>query len=118
MTASLKSRIIRHIRMNGPLPLAEYMLFCLSDETHGYYKNQQVFGKTGDFVTAPEISQMFGELIGVWFVKAWHSLGKPNPFNLVELGPGRGTLMADILRATQIDEEFTAAVSILSLIHI
>jgi len=109
MTAPLKERIIRHISMNGPLPLAEYMHWCLADGTHGYYQTQNVFGRDGDFITAPEISQMFGELIGIWLVKIWHTLGCPTPFNLVELGPGKGTLMRDALRASKVDVDFSSA---------
>ncbi len=109
MTAPLKERIIRHISMNGPLPLAEYMHWCLADKTHGYYQTQNAFGRDGDFVTAPEVSQMFGELIGIWLIKTWHSLDCPSPFNLVELGPGKGTLMRDILRAAKVDSTFLGA---------
>ncbi len=112
MTAPLKERIVRHISMNGPLPLAEYMHWCMADKTHGYYQTETVFGRTGDFVTAPEISQMFGELIGVWLISAWRELGSPGAFNLVEIGPGQGTLIADILRATKVDQAFRNAMSI------
>jgi len=112
MTAPLKERMTRHITMNGPLPLAEFMHWALADKTHGYYQTQNAFGREGDFITAPEVSQMFGELIGIWAIKAWHSLGKPNPFNLVELGPGNGTLMSDLLRATKIDPDFATAANV------
>jgi NADH dehydrogenase [ubiquinone] 1 alpha subcomplex assembly factor 7 len=70
--------------------------------THGYYTNEQVFGAAGDFITAPEISQMFGELVGLWAADLWQRAGAPTPFQLVEMGPGRGTLMADVLRATRV----------------
>lgn len=112
MTASLKERIARHIKINGPLPLAEYMHWCLADKTHGYYQNETVFGREGDFVTAPEVSQMFGELIGSWLVSAWQAIGSPASFNLVELGPGNGTLMSDILRTTKLAPAFSEAMSV------
>jgi SAM-dependent MidA family methyltransferase len=112
MNETLTERIARHIRMNGPLPLAEYMHWCLFDKTQGYYQNKQVFGHSGDFVTAPEVSQMFGELIGAWLVNTWRELGQPFPFNLIELGPGNGTLMADIVRATNVDQDFVSAMRI------
>ncbi|MDJ0613343.1 MAG: class I SAM-dependent methyltransferase [Rhizobiaceae bacterium] len=109
MTAPLIDRIRRHVSMNGPLPLAEYMHWCLADKTHGYYQTKSVFGREGDFVTAPEVSQMFGELIGIWLIRTWDTLGRPNRFNLVEIGPGNGTLMRDILRAAKVDKDFSEA---------
>jgi SAM-dependent MidA family methyltransferase len=87
------------IDMRGPMTVAEYMRQVLSHPTLGYYMQRDVFGKAGDFTTAPEISQMFGELIAVWLVSQWQSLGRPARIRLVEIGPGRGTLMADMLRA-------------------
>ena len=112
MKDTLEHRIIRHIQMSGPLPLAEYMHWCLFDRTHGYYTTQNVLGRSGDFITAPEISQMFGEIIGVWLIQTWKSLDRPCAFNLVELGPGNGTLMKDILRAAQVEPDFLAAAEI------
>jgi NADH dehydrogenase [ubiquinone] 1 alpha subcomplex assembly factor 7 len=94
---SLKDDIIADIRANGPMPLSDYMRRC---NTH-YYSTRIPFGKDGDFITAPDISQMFGELIGLWCADLWQRAGSPNPFRLVELGPGRGTLMQDALRATK-----------------
>jgi NADH dehydrogenase [ubiquinone] 1 alpha subcomplex assembly factor 7 len=78
----------------------------------GYYSRQDPFGRDGDFITAPEVSQMFGELIGLWAVAGWQAQGAPNPFRLVELGPGRGTLMADALRAARLVPDFLAAAEI------
>ena len=89
----------RRIRLDGPLTVAEFMMAALSHPRHGYYMTADRFGAGGDFVTAPEISQVFGELIGLWCAQCWDQLGRPDPVVLVELGPGRGTLMADALRA-------------------
>jgi SAM-dependent MidA family methyltransferase len=98
MTA-LRDIIARRIEADGPMPVAEYMALCLAHPEHGYYITRDPLGRGGDFTTAPEISQMFGELIGLWLAQAWADRGAPTPFALVELGPGRGTLMADALRA-------------------
>ncbi|QFR32908.1 class I SAM-dependent methyltransferase [Ancylobacter sp. TS-1] len=99
MTA-LSDILARQIALTGPLTVADYMEQCLFHPAHGYYTTREPFGATGDFVTAPEISQMFGELLGLWAAETWLRLGSPAPFVLAELGPGRGTMMADILRAT------------------
>lgn len=86
---------------------------ALTNPTAGYYTQRDVFGTAGDFITSPEISQMFGEMIGIWVVAQWQtSMGKPKKLNLVELGPGRGTLMADLIRGTRVFREFSAALSI------
>src|SRR5437868_12335473 len=77
------------------------MRLCLAHPQHGYYRTQQAIGAGGDFITAPEISQMFGELIGLWAAEVWAAMGRPTAVRLVELGPGRGTLMADALRAIE-----------------
>ncbi len=91
--------LIERIRRDGALPVAEYMALCLSDPEHGYYRRADAIGSGGDFVTAPEISQMFGEMLGLWAAEVWNGMGRPAVVRLVELGPGRGTLMADALRA-------------------
>ncbi len=98
MTA-LADIIARRIRREGPIGLADYMSLALLHPEHGYYSRRDPLGRGGDFITAPEISQMFGELIGLWCADCWLRAGRPSPFSLVELGPGRGTLMADALRA-------------------
>lgn len=97
------------IRDQGPISLATYMALALGHPRHGYYHAQTPFGAAGDFVTAPEISQMFGELIGLWCVQRWRDMGSPQPFMLCELGPGRGTLMADALRAARRAQDFLNA---------
>lgn len=90
----------RQIRTTGPLSLAQYMSACLLHPEHGYYTTKDALGADGDFTTAPEISQMFGELIGLCLAQTWMDQGAPDAFTLAELGPGRGSLMADVLRAT------------------
>ncbi|MFB2593962.1 class I SAM-dependent methyltransferase [Paracoccus sp. p4-l81] len=97
------------IRAEGPLSLADYMADCLLHPKHGYYATRDPFGRAGDFITAPEISQMFGELVGLALAQAWLDAGSPHPFLLVEIGPGRGTLMADAWRATRAVPGFHAA---------
>ncbi len=97
------------IRTQGPISLATYMGLALGHPKHGYYQSRDPFGAAGDFITAPEISQMFGELIGLWCVQRWHDMGSPRAFMLCELGPGRGTLMADALRAARIAPDFVNA---------
>lgn len=109
MAETLKERIIRHITLSGPLPLAEYIHWCMADSLQGYYVSKDVIGRSGDFITAPEISQMFGELIGAWTVHVWEQMGKPATVNLVEIGPGYGTLMSDVLRATGQADDFVEA---------
>ncbi len=93
-------RIIRQrIRQHGGLTVADYMRLCLTHPEHGYYTTRQPLGEGGDFLTAPEASQVFGELLGVWAMACWQQMGSPPRLHLVELGPGRGLLMADLLRA-------------------
>ncbi len=95
----LAQSLIRRIGASGPISVAEFMAECLLHPQHGYYSTRDPFGTEGDFVTAPEISQMFGELLGLALAQAWLDQGRPERFLLAELGPGRGTLMADLLRA-------------------
>ena len=104
MGSSLAGRIAALIKAQGPMSVAQFMAIALLDPTSGYYATRDPFGpgdKGGDFITAPEVSQMFGEMIGLWLIKAWLDQGCPARPRLVELGPGRGTLMADILRAAK-----------------
>ena len=95
----LAREIAALIRETGPIGIDRYMALCLGHPLHGYYRTRDPFGPRGDFTTAPEISQMFGELIGIWAACVHATMGAPDPLVLVELGPGRGTLMADALRA-------------------
>jgi NADH dehydrogenase [ubiquinone] 1 alpha subcomplex assembly factor 7 len=97
--ADLTARLVRHIRAHGPLTVAAFMAMALHDPKGGYYARRQPLGAAGDFVTAPEISQIFGELIGLWCADLWQRMGSPDPVIVAELGPGRGLLMADFLRA-------------------
>ena len=99
---TLEDELVALIAAEGPIGIDRYMSLCLGHARHGYYRRQDPFGLAGDFTTAPEISQMFGELIGVWCAAAWHAMGAPAPLRLIELGPGRGTLMADLLRAARV----------------
>lgn len=110
MTAGqLKERLIRRIEAQGPMTVAEYMTACLADPEDGYYKTREPFGAKGDFITAPEVSQMFGELIGAFCLAAHERLGSPSSFRLVEIGPGRGTLMTDLLRMASLRPDFLNA---------
>jgi NADH dehydrogenase [ubiquinone] 1 alpha subcomplex assembly factor 7 len=99
-TPGLAGRIAQHIRSHGPISVAAFMAMALHDRQAGYYARRDPLGRAGDFITAPEISQIFGELIGVWCADLWQHMGAPGSVILAELGPGRGTLMADLLRAT------------------
>ncbi|MBQ0821001.1 SAM-dependent methyltransferase [Microvirga sp. HBU67558] len=101
----MRDRLRETIALEGPITVERYMGLCL---TH-YYATRDPLGAAGDFTTAPEISQMFGELIGLWMLEAWNGMGRPASCRLVELGPGRGTLMADLLRATRLLPDFKAA---------
>ena len=105
----LEHLIRQRIRRQGGITVADYMSLCLTHPEHGYYTTRQPLGEEGDFITAPEASQMFGELIGVWAMACWQSLGRPPRLHLVELGPGRGLLMHDLLRAARALPDFTQA---------
>ena len=106
----LGRRIAALIAAQGPISIAEFMTMALHDRQGGYYANRDPLG--ADFVTAPEVSQMFGELVGLWLAQAWHDQDKPtNPY-LVELGPGRGTLLRDALRALKLMPEFRRALTV------
>lgn len=96
----LGALLSRQIAATGPMTLADYMAACLLHPEHGYYATRDPLGAAGDFTTAPEISQMFGETLGLCLAQAWMDQGAPAAFVLAELGPGRGTLMTDVLRAT------------------
>jgi SAM-dependent MidA family methyltransferase len=96
---TLQRRLEALIAANGPMTVADYMAACLHDPQFGYYAARPRLGAEGDFITAPLVSQMFGELIGLWAAETWMRMGSPSPFRLVEMGPGDGTLMSDILRA-------------------
>ena len=108
----LEAEIRRLIVAAGPMPLAEYMALCLSDREHGYYTTHDPFGARGDFITAPEVSQMFGEMIGLWMAAVWKQMGSPENLRIIELGPGRGTMLKDALRAAKVLPNFLEAVVI------
>jgi len=109
---SLTVEIARRIADFGPISIADFMAEALGHPRLGYYMTRDPLGRTGDFTTAPEISQMFGELIGLWCADAWSRLGRPSPVRLVELGPGRGTLMNDALRAARALPGFPDAIDL------
>jgi SAM-dependent MidA family methyltransferase len=113
----LEAEIRRRIGAAGPMPVRQYMELCLSHPLHGYYITRDPLGRRGDFITAPEVSQVFGELLGLWAASAWRRMGQPENVRLVELGPGRGTMMLDALRAAQVVPAFRAAI-VLHLVEI
>ncbi|KAI4366664.1 hypothetical protein MLD38_022511 [Melastoma candidum] len=115
--ASSDSELVKHLKgiikfRGGPISVAEYMEEVLTNPKAGFYMNRDVFGGGGDFVTSPEVSQMFGEMIGIWTMCVWEQMGQPKRVNLVELGPGRGTLMADLLRGSSKFKHFTQSLNI------
>jgi NADH dehydrogenase [ubiquinone] 1 alpha subcomplex assembly factor 7 len=111
-TTPLEIEIRRRIAAAGPMPVGEYMALCLADPEHGYYTTRDPLGARGDFITAPEISQMFGELIGLWMAAVWKQMGEPGSIRIIELGPGRGTMMSDALRAVQVMPGFRDAIAL------
>ena len=108
----LMERLRAEIAQTGPISVADYMNRCLHDPQDGYYATRPALGEGGDFITAPLISQMFGELLGVWAVETWTRMGKPGAFRLVEMGPGDGTLMSDLLRTVRLAPDFVAAAEV------
>uniref|UniRef100_A0A0E0C420 Protein arginine methyltransferase NDUFAF7 n=1 Tax=Oryza meridionalis TaxID=40149 RepID=A0A0E0C420_9ORYZ len=114
---SLDSELVKHLKSiikfrSGPISVAEYMEEVLTNPQSGFYINRDVFGTSGDFITSPEVSQMFGEMTGVWAMCLWEQMGQPEKVNLIELGPGRGTLLADLLRGSAKFVNFTKALDI------
>jgi len=105
----LEAEIRRRIAAAGPMPVSEYMSLCLTDPEHGYYTTHDPLGARGDFITAPEVSQMFGEMIGLWMAAVWKQMGAPENLRVVELGPGRGTMLEDALRASRVLPGFREA---------
>src|SRR6266567_1066673 len=110
--AELAATIARRIRREGPLSIAAFMAIALHDPERGYYARHDPLGSAGDFITAPEISQIFGELIGLWCADLWRHLGQPDPVILAELGPGSGALLEDFLRAAATLPEFRRALDL------
>jgi len=108
----LAAKLTARIERDGPITLADWMQTCLADPEHGYYMTRDPLGRAGDFTTAPEISQMFGELLGLWAAVVHQQMGSPDTVHLIECGPGRGTLMADALRAAKGAPDFLAAVQV------
>ncbi len=113
----LETDIRRRIAAAGPMPVGEFMTLCLTDRAHGYYTTRDPLGERGDFITSPEISQMFGELIGLWIAAVWKRMGEPGNLRIIELGPGRGTMMNDALRAAKVVPAFRDA-AVLHLVEI
>lgn len=109
---ALSQRLARAIRFDGPLPLSAVMTLALHDPNHGFYARGAAIGVEGAFITAPEISQIFGELLGLWVIQTWNDQGRQKRATVIELGPGRGSLLCDALRAWQHEPEFLAAVEI------
>ncbi|WP_182915450.1 class I SAM-dependent methyltransferase [Rhodopseudomonas palustris] len=110
--SALSEEIKRLIKSAGPMPVWRYMELCLNHPDYGYYVSRDPLGREGDFTTSPEISQMFGELIGLWAASVWTAAGEPSSLRLVEIGPGRGTMMADALRALRVLPQLYQALSV------
>ena len=102
----LEQLIRRRIELSGPISVADFMALAMNCPEHGYYANAAPPGRKGDFTTSPEISQVFGELIGLWAGVAWQQMGSPRPVLFVEFGPGRGTMMRDMLRSARLVDGF------------
>ncbi|XP_026434124.1 protein arginine methyltransferase NDUFAF7 homolog, mitochondrial-like isoform X1 [Papaver somniferum] len=114
---SSDSELVKHLKgiikfRGGPISVAEYMEEVLTNPKAGFYINRDVFGSGGDFITSPEVSQMFGEMVGIWAMSLWEQMGQPEKVNLIELGPGRGTLMVDLLRGSSKFEKFMKSLNI------
>lgn len=110
--SALSEEIKRLIKSAGPMPVWRYMELCLNHPDYGYYVSRDPLGREGDFTTSPEISQMFGELLGLWSASVWTAAGEPSTLRLVEIGPGRGTMMADALRALRVLPPLYQALSV------
>lgn len=108
----LARKLKERIRREGAISVAQYMQACLQDPEYGYYKRQEAIGAGADFITAPEISQVFGELIGLWCAAVWELMGSPRSVCLVEFGPGRGTMMRDALRAARVAPDFLSSINV------
>lgn len=100
-STALEQQLKAYIQQKGPISTRAFMEACLYDPSHGYYRAGNPIGAEGDFITAPEISQMFGEMLGIWCLLTWQAMGQPFPLQILELGPGRGTLMCDLLRSLE-----------------
>lgn len=109
----LEALMREHIAAHGPMPFAHYMEWCMRHPTYGYYMTRDPLGQDGDFTTGPEISQMFGEMIALWCVDAWMKMNAPAAFTLLECGPGRGTLMSDVLRTVKVAHGFLEGANII-----
>ena len=116
-TGDLKSQLRHLIDSHGPITLSHYMRQCLTHPTHGYYMRENPFGAKGDFITSPEISQMFGEMVAIWYILHWKATRSPSEINLIELGPGNGTLMADLMRTSAKFPQYLQAVRSIHLIE-
>jgi SAM-dependent MidA family methyltransferase len=108
----LRERLMARIVAHGPISVADYMTLCLHDPEDGYYATRPALGAAGDFITAPHVSQIFGELLGLWAAEVWMRLGSPARFRLAELGPGDGTMMGDVLRAARAAPGFLDAAEV------
>ena len=115
---SLKKILEKRILNFGPMSISDFMIESNQNPNFGYYNTSFPFGKKGDFITAPEVSQMFGELIGLWIVDCWQKMGEPKKFNIIELGPGTGVLILDALRAINLNQKCKKACNKIFLLEI